>query len=482
MYPRKTIRETILTICLSCTLAIPPAGGATTGAEPVAGLALNNGHFFRFNNDIRLSFQLAPERGRARYIAYLVRLSDLNRHAVNIILDIQDENPGILLVSGEKLARMPIDAAIFAAPSIPFTFHFDLKRDQLALTVGDTLLEITRLGLHPRADYKISVGGASASAAPFLLSGLQADPDILFSRKFSGGAGGTLFWIVGIVLVDMLVFIIYARGKRRRKRQRAATDPAATIVYTPARDDHQEAARASAIYLFGGFRVFDRTGKEISKRFTPLLKELFLILLLHSRRDPAGIAPATLKELLWIDKGLQSANNNRAVNIGKMKAILDTVGAYELTSNSSAQRLELGEEIFCDYYALLRLSRQQSLDMQQINHLMHLVRKGALLPDCHYEWLDAFKADISGMLIDTLVGFASVIDHRQEARFVTRLADTVFLFDPLNEEALLLKCKALILLGKHSLANATHARFAKEYELLYGIAYGKNFSEISRPS
>ncbi|MDR1273091.1 MAG: bacterial transcriptional activator domain-containing protein [Odoribacteraceae bacterium] len=469
MHPRKIIRETILLACLSRAVA-----AAVPGDAPVAGLSLNNGHFFHFNDEIRLSFDLALERGHARYLAYLVRLNDLNKHAVDLILDLQDDLPGILVISGERLSKIPLPANPFGPAPLPLSFYFDLARDRLSFTIGDTVLEVNRLGLHPGADYRISIG-STRPPAPLLLSNVRAEPDIVFSRKLSGGEGGTLYWVAAIVLVDMLVFLVYARGKRRRRRAPAAP------LYAPLRDEPREEARPGAVYLFGDFRVIDRAGDDASRRFTPLLKELFLILLLYSRRDPGGISPAALKEMLWLDKGLQSAANNRAVNVGKLKAVLDAVGGYEIVSNASTQRLELGGDVFCDYLAVLDLSREKSLDRQRALELARLAGRGPLLPGCDYEWLDAFKADLSGTLVDALVGCAGALDPREEARVITRLADTVFLFDPLNEEALRLKCKALVATGKHSLAAAAYARFAREYESLYGVAYAKNFPEVSRP-
>ncbi|MDR0766106.1 MAG: hypothetical protein LBF09_04110 [Odoribacteraceae bacterium] len=441
---------------------------------PVSRLALNNGHFFRFNNDIRLSFDLALEQGRANYLVYLLRLVNLNKQTVDLILDTGGDAPAILVIAGEKLSRHLLRARIPGTTPVAVSFHFDLKRDQLALTVGDTVLVENRLGLHPRADYKITIG---ADASPLRLANVRADPDIVFSRAFSKDGNAALYWVVGILLVDVAAFLFYARRKRRRKR--GGLPPNEVIYQAARRDAGDDAPRASNVALLGGFRVIDSAGKDVSRRFTPLLKELFLILLLHSRRDAGGIAISTLHEMLWLDKGVQSASNNRAVNTGKLKAILDAVGDYEIISDSSSLRLELGQGISCDYLAVDRLLREPSLDMQQVRELARLASRGPLLPGCNYPWLDAFKADLSGALVDALAAVADMLGNGEE-RLAIELSDAVLLFDPLNEEALQRKCKALVQTGKHSLASAAYARFAKEYEQLYGIPYRKNFQDLSR--
>jgi DNA-binding SARP family transcriptional activator len=468
------LKLVLASIALTCTSPVVATG---TGDHPLPGIALNNGHFFRFNNDIRFSFDLTPARGHGHYLAYLARVSDPGKHAVDLLLNTRDDGAEILVISGEKLSKKRLDANPFTRGPVPLSFHFDLKRDQLSFTVGDTVLVETRLGLRPRADYKVSLGSAGERQPAFLLSNIQADPDIVSSRKFSKSGNVTLYWVIVIVALDLVAFVVYVRGKRRRRREEEPPGP----VYEPARDEQEEVVpRASAVFLLGEFRVLDRAGRDVSRKFTPLVKELFLILLLYSRRDPKGISPDTLREMLWLDKETRSANNNRAVNIGKLKAILDTVGGYEITSNSSVQRVDLHEEVSCDYYLFSRLLQEKSLDRQQIARLVQLARRGPLLPGYNYEWLDAFKADLSGLLVDTLVGFAAVAGGREEPRFMIQLADTVSLFDPLNEDALHLKCKSLIQLGKHSLASATYTRFSKEYERLYGVTYNKNFPEISR--
>ena len=37
--------------------------------------------------------------------------------------------------------------------------------------------------------------------------------------------------------------------------------------------------------LFGGFQVFDKESKDITNKFSPLLKELFLLIWLHTLKN-----------------------------------------------------------------------------------------------------------------------------------------------------------------------------------------------------
>ena len=58
------------------------------------------------------------------------------------------------------------------------------------------------------------------------------------------------------------------------------------------------------------------------------------------------------------------------------------------------------------------------------------------------------------------------------------LADYIFHFDAVNEDAMIIKCKALAQLGKHSLARNTFASFQKEYKHLYGQDFERDFHSV----
>ena len=78
---------------------------------------------------------------------------------------------------------------------------------------------------------------------------------------------------------------------------------------------------ANSILFFGGFQVINKHGDDITKKFTPLLKELFLLIFLYSIKDK-GISVPRLTELLWFSMDAKTAKNNRAVNIAKLKTSL----------------------------------------------------------------------------------------------------------------------------------------------------------------
>ncbi|KAA6310389.1 hypothetical protein EZS27_038300, partial [termite gut metagenome] len=286
-----------------------------------------------------------------------------------------------------------------------------------------------------------------------------------------------------IVVLDLLVFAYIFNKKRIHKKQALLNTeniPEKELTYKIECNELYSGKKTdkSVIFLFGEFQVINKSGNDISKKFTPLLKELFLILLFHSQKENKAISNAALRDMLWLDKDVQSANNNRAVNIGKLKTILNDVGDYEITNNTLQLRIDLGRNISCDYYEFCDLLKEKTINKQQVIQLINIASRGSLLTECGYEWLDVFKANVSDALIDTLLGFGRMIDLSKESRLIIQLSDMIFLFDPLNEEALNLKCRALIHSGKHSSAKATYTRFTKEYESLFSTPYKFSFSEV----
>lgn len=236
----------------------------------------------------------------------------------------------------------------------------------------------------------------------------------------------------------------------------------------------------NSILLFGDLQVFDSEGTDITKYFTPLIKELFLVILLYSIRKGRGLSSEKLNEILWADKSAKSARNNRSVNIAKLKALLDKLGHCNLSKDTGYWKIDIDyNHIYVDYYDYLNIVKdKRQLDKHKIKCLSDITQRGNFLSNIEYEWLDTFKSEISNEVIDTYLHFANSPEHTHDAEFLIELANYIFYFDPVNEEATILKCKALSTLGKHSLAKHTFENFIKEYKTIYDEDFKKDFHAI----
>ncbi len=236
------------------------------------------------------------------------------------------------------------------------------------------------------------------------------------------------------------------------------------------------------IVLFGGFQVYNLNNVDITNKFSPLLKELFLLIFLFTYKNNKGITSDKISEYLWFGKSTSSARNNRAVNIAKLKTILNEIGAVELTKKTGYWKIIFNNDLVkSDYHEFVEISGSKTnLTKVNICRLLEITRKGGFLINSNYEWLDDFKSDISDSIVDTLVTFAEKCNLETEAEFIIHLTDCIFNFDKVNEEAMILKCKAECFLGNHSLAKMTYEKFVREYQKIYGEEFKRPFNELTK--
>jgi two-component SAPR family response regulator len=301
---------------------------------------------------------------------------------------------------------------------------------------------------------------------------------------------GYWVWIIiGGVLIAVIGFAYF-----RKKRAVLPLDvlkPVEETVLVPAPqpnavaantdDDHiRTTGNKNAIFLFGDLQLFTPDGNEITKYFTPLLKELFLVIVLYSIKLDRGVSSEKLNEILWFDKSEKSARNNRSVNIAKLKSLLEQMGNCHLSKDTGYWKIEIDySTISVDYHNYLNIvSNKNKLNKQKILQLTHITQRGNFLSNIEYEWLDAFKSEVSNEIIDSYIQYANGIQIADDPEFLIKLANDIFYFDPVNEEAMIFKCKALVHLGKHSLAKNAFENFNKEYKAIYGEDFERGFQSI----
>ncbi|SEJ00187.1 Kelch motif-containing protein [Dyadobacter sp. SG02] len=235
----------------------------------------------------------------------------------------------------------------------------------------------------------------------------------------------------------------------------------------------------NSISLFGDLQLVDNSGTDITQALTPLIKELFLVILLYTIRWKRGINSDKLRELLWSDKTAESARNNRSVNLTKLKAILTKMPHCQIVMNAGHWKLDFDEnEVHVDYLDFMNITSSKIIDRPMIEALIGITNKGSFLSNLEFEWLDPFKSEISNIVVNTFLNYAGSISVSDDPEFVIRLAGNISYFDPANEEAMILKCKSFALLGKHSLAKSTFESFTREYNNIYGEEFRRELADI----
>jgi len=302
--------------------------------------------------------------------------------------------------------------------------------------------------------------------------------DILQDMPTGGNISFIL--IIGIIFLVLLVVLItlFIKKKKTILAISPATPKKVNIEPLPVIDQSQ----ISAIYLLGGFQVFNKNGENITSSFSPTLKQLFLFLLFNSVKERKGVTSAKLDEVLWYDKTGDSARNNRNVNISKLRSILEEIGnGLEVTNKNSLWNISFGESIYCDYLEILELiakSRSNILSADEIFRLLGLINRGELLPNTHSNWLTFYKSNFSKDIIDIFSSLLNTSESQTNINIRYHIAELLLSIDPLNEEAMIVKCSILSLTGKKSIAKQSFDLFAKDYEKLMGSPYPHSFNKF----
>ncbi|MEO6522919.1 MAG: galactose oxidase [Mucilaginibacter sp.] len=323
-------------------------------------------------------------------------------------------------------------------------------------------------------------------------------PNMLQVKNMAGGkpwltyllyAGATLVLLGGLYFVGR-------RFKTKKPNKHHGTTPTNAKANEPAKQqettavetreaigdyaNNQPLPQKSSVFLFGNLQVFDAEGNNVSRLFTPLLKELFLLILIYSIRRKTGVSSEKLNEILWFDKSKKDALNNRSVNIAKLKTILEKIGNCELSKTTGYWKIEIDHnQAHVDYRQYLSLiDTKQVLDKQKIQSLFALIQRGSILLDTDYEWLDEFKTEVTNEVINRLLLFARSVNMADDPEILIQTTNHIFHFDPVNEDAMQIQCKVLALLGKHSVSKHVYEKFVKEYKNIYNEDYNRSFHSI----
>jgi len=295
--------------------------------------------------------------------------------------------------------------------------------------------------------------------------------------------------ILLILILAMVGYLFFRKKKTEIKIDSDAADTEKEQLNESSDDElkipqqNNERNKKQAIFLFGGFQVKDKNGNDITGEFSPMLKQLFLIILLNTlKEDGKGISSVGLSETLWANKTMDSARNNRSVMLSKLRQVFENIGFLNIECFNSYWIIKLGDEIYCDYREALSLiqtmENRNSRTKEKVMKLLNIVSFGELLPNLQMEWVDSFKANIANQLIDLLIDITKQKELALSSFELVKLADTLLLYDILNDDALKLKCCTLVKMGKNGLAKTAYNSFVKQYSILFGTTYNYTFNQI----
>ena len=301
----------------------------------------------------------------------------------------------------------------------------------------------------------------------------------------------TLIIIAGIAILGYTVLRRNKNKKKQTEHNSQASDESdnqKTTIQEPVIQINTEKEGTAyydftkgSICLLGGFSVTNKSGENITGQFSPMLKQLIILLIISTVKDPKGISGKKLIQLLWFDKSEESAKNNRNVYMSKLRSILENTGNIEIVNKNGSWHVKLND-IMCDYSEAMKLFSKiediGNIDSSEVSRLLELLLRGMLLPNAEVDWIDGYKSDFSNLTVDVLKHLLHIDNYNLSNNMKLKIADTIFLHDYINEDALYLKCSILYNSGKKGIAKTVYDNFAKEYHTSLGAEYKYSFQDV----
>lgn len=395
-------------------------------------------------------------------------------------------------IQGGTLLKFDLDYPRFEPMSLPLNLQLDSQYMYYNLYYSPQQKKFYTCILTAEVNGQSKVEIYELDFPPIAVSAfLQSEP--LHSQ--AGEHFGEDMWIwMGVVLLLAIAATAFIYRARKR-RALTSSEPAAFSAVAedessveiqpdikvevahaaPTREFHNYDFSKSCICFFGGFRVQNKEGYNITGTFTPILKNLLILLILYTGEEKKGITSHKMLQLLWPDKAEKSAQNNRNVYISKLRNIVEQIGDIKIINKNRFWSIQFGGDVFCDYLEAFRLFDDVN-EGNNLEKILELLLHGAMLPNTEVDWIDAFKTNFSNMTIDLLSQLLKKDGLSDTLKL--EIADTLFQHDYINEEALSAKCRILCQQGKMGLAKSVYDSFCKEYANLLADEYPHSLKEI----
>lgn len=275
--------------------------------------------------------------------------------------------------------------------------------------------------------------------------------------------------LILLLIIMGLLCLIYRIKRRKRLKIPTLSSLQRVEIFAPV-------DRPNAIYLFGEFKVKDRTNKDITYLYSTRLKQTFCLILAHSYSNTDGITSKHLSNILWPDKPEDKVKNSRGVTINHLRKALSELDGIELEFTKGKFKIIQTEASYCDYTRCLQIISTNP--SAHIDELIQLLNRGQLLQSSNDPLFDSFKANLERQLEPVLHTQMEKSILAQKPHLTLALADTAFRIDPLNDYALASKIKAYIALKLEPEARSTYQSFVIEYKKIMGENYPHSYQDL----
>lgn len=269
--------------------------------------------------------------------------------------------------------------------------------------------------------------------------------------------------IGGVVLYGGISYFKIKAGRRRKAQ-----------MNLPNTEEYYDFSR-NCICLLGGFRVYSRTGEDITSNFSQTLRKLLIALILYTVKYKQGILGESLNQLIWNYKPEGTASNNRNVYISRLRTALEEIDGVKINTKNKFLSISFSNPSICDYVEAMRLFESHETD-EDVNRLLSLLFKGKPITNADEEWIEAFTGEYSATALSFL---STMLDSKTMSDNMNlKIADTIVVYDNLNEKAMGIRCNIYHATGNLGVAKDIYDTFCRDYKSTIGEDYNISFKSI----
>lgn len=285
------------------------------------------------------------------------------------------------------------------------------------------------------------------------------------SLVHDAGNATIIWWAASALLLCLIISlaVVFIARKRRSRRKAAvhlSQQPAAVSAPTPNR-------QPNSIFLMGDFCVYDRSGNDISFRFSTRLRQLLILLIVNSDADHDGISSEEISALLWADK--EDSSNIRRVTFKNLRDVLVDIEGVEIISVNSKWSLRLQRPELCDYLYLMSLPTECETvyNPELIAVTTEKYLRGTFLRAYNYAWLDPYRLLLDEHSSRILMSMLNQSLLSPDKLTALKLTTCLLTIDPLNTDAFKIELSLLRKIGRQQQAELKFHIFDQEYFKTY---------------
>ena len=367
------------------------------------------------------------------------------------------------------LVRIGMEEPSIKQISLPAGVRIDASAHYTNLFINRDTNELYALFIQPSTNDQTRVDIMTMPLHPYTVDDIIVAEVMEENQEDAKKSRTSWIAIINVLVLSAAILIIYAvRHKNRKRKSHKQVSLADTL------ESYYDFSKNS-ICLFGGFSVYNREGEDITANFSPTLRKLLITLILHTVKYKQGILGEHLNQLIWGYKPEGTASNNRNVYISRLRTALEDLDGVTINTKNKFLSISFADSTICDYVEAMRLQENPSTS-EDVNRLLSLLLNGKLLPDSQDDWTEGFKNEYTAMTI-------AFLSDQLDSDLVTdgiklKIADTIILYDSLNEKALRARCAIYHATGNLGLAKEVYDTFCREYNAAIGENYNVSFKEL----